>query len=1092
MRHLSSAVVFLILSSMALQSCVEELDITPIERESLTIGGEVFAELCSRLAFEANPKDLDGWESQAFCRGDAAVPDSSTAELKALVSERARLIAAVDDVLVDPLPGELDQVLRDFAPLYDSGQVQTVARSIADVLEALANEPSVTEALSSMGGRQGYVPPEVAARIVRPLIGYDRLNPLLERSFDAFREGGYAEAQWNNLLEAMAPTLRTADLQGLESEIETLRRFAFMERESFSDGTPRYTVHRDLRAVARPAGDTPDQWRAGFVDTNFDAMADVDEYSRFIDSSGKVLDIAAPFPTAGEATSVARDEFRRLKDASGRLVYDYIDGSRTLAGGLVAEIGSVMVASPSAALDLVYPFTALLGPEVTKLQAFDDGSALEFQGYDLSGSPLMDLAYVGTKATTFENVRDTLELVRMGLIDDQAELGAVIGPVLDALDDVADNYDSVSLADNNIMADDLLDVLAEIALEPGLLEELLVALSDPASEPLADFFGDYLYYRDWIGLDPANPNGPPIVRNSQGFNTNFEYADLVNRSDMDVIGNQSIFQRLGHLIHDTKGARFCNKEGAYISMTVAGFLPFRWPLVGDYAECELFEIDDMSVFYVDALLGQASLEFKGAINGVLSVGGVVVDIDAELESNSGIVGFDRTPTQAAIDRLIFGERNEFMGRIIDAPRSSDGAALEIRHPDTIFAWEVPGFVDALQPILRTLDQFDRKDLLPKLLSALHMHWATQQSDSVQTTNASATAFARGTGVVQFEEVIGDLIAEGRILERLPPLLRKLLAKSVNGRPANVILAEGLRDLLLPARNVGLESRDGGNIYEGDGQTVYQRLSPAILLVDALRNLDNATEEAEDDVKRFSAAFRTIARQWVALSADGASFENQRAASLLEATLDFYIGELDAHRGAGDLEEWIDGLYQDLGDVLDDALTVRLIQLLDVLARNDDLRREFELLLAYLTLSVSPNDALDATVATVVDGVQLLQDVARMEPVLRESAVLFDPAEGLVPTVVDLLGQAVEYDTEAALPRAILNMLNPRESAGESSFSALAEIVGKVNRVEPGLDSPWTAEDYALTLRSAARFIRDEDRGLERLFSLLEQRNLSSR
>ena len=143
----------------------------------------------------------------------------------------------------------------------------------------------------------------------------------------------------------------------------------------------------------------------------------------------------------------------------------------------------------------------------------------------------------------------------------------------------------------------------------------------------------------------------------------------------------------------------------------------------------------------------------------------------------------------------------------------------------------------------------------------------------------------------------------------------------------------------------------------------------------------------------------------------------------------------------------------------------------------------------MTLSVSPNDALDATVATVVDGVQLLRDVARIQPVLQESAVLFGAEDGLVRSAVDLLGQAVEYDTGAALPRAILNLLNPRESAGESSFSALAEIVGKVNRVEPGLETPWSSEDYALTLRTAANFIRDEDRGLERLFSLLEQRNL---
>ena len=407
-----TAAVFLFLGSVGLQSCVEPLDITPNERESLDTRRRGFLRALFKAGSSINPKDIDGF-SRSFCRADAPVPSDASLDLQALVSERARLISAVDDALVAPLPEELDQVLRDFAPLYDSGQVQTVARSVADVLEAMANDPTVTEALSSMGGRQGYVPPEVAARIIRPLMGYDRLNPLLERSFEAFRTGGYAEAEWQNLLAAMEPTLPML-ISAVSLRNRDTAAICFMERDAFSDGIPRYTVSRDQRAIAEPAGETPAEWRA-IVDTNFDAMADVDEFSRFVDSNGKALDIAAPFPTADEAPDVARDEFRRLKDASGRLVYDYIDGSKTLAGGLVAEIGNVMVESPQAALDLVYPFTALLGPEVTKLQAFDDGSSLEFQGYDLSGSPLMDLAYVGTKATTFENLRDTLKLVRQTL-----------------------------------------------------------------------------------------------------------------------------------------------------------------------------------------------------------------------------------------------------------------------------------------------------------------------------------------------------------------------------------------------------------------------------------------------------------------------------------------------------------------------------------------------------------------------------------------------------------------------------------------------------------------------------------------------------
>ena len=1089
MHHTFRASLALIVCSIALESCVEPLDITPLSRDSLTLGGEVFAELCSRLALESDPNDLDGWTSQTFCRGDADLPANATPELKALVSEKSRLVRAVDDALVDPLPGELDLVLRRFAPLYDSGQVQTMTRSIADILDALADDPAVTQALSSMGGREGYVPPEVAARIIRPLMGYERLNPLLEKSFEAFRSGGYAETEWQHFLQALEPTLRTIRLEDTTDAIETFQRLAFTSRAAFSDGSPRFTVRRDIRAVAVPAGETPADWRAGFIDADFDAMPDVDEFGRFVDSNGDALSVPAPFPTVGEAQETSRDDYRRLKDASGRLVYDYLDGSQTFLGGVVAEVGSVMVQSPQAALDLVYPLTSLLGPETQKLQAFDDGSSLEFTGYDLSQSPILDLAYVGTEVVKSENVRDLLVLLQSAFVEDQAQLGAVIEPVLDALDTLASDYQDFELAENNILADDLLDVLAEIALEPGLLEDLLIALSDPASEPLADFFGDYLYYRDWIGLDSQNPNGPPVVRNSQGANSNFQYADLVNRSDVDVTGNQSIFQRLGHLIHDTKGARFCNKEGAFISMTVMGFLPFRWPLIGSYTECELFEIPDMSVFYVDALLGKASLEFKGSINGVLTVGGFVVDIDTELEANSGITGFDRTPTQAAIDRLIFGERNEFMNTIMDAPLSSDGAPLESRHPDTIFAWEVPGFVDALQPILQTLDNYDRKDILPKLLSALHMHWATVQSDSIQVLDSGATAFARGTGIVQFEEVLGDLIAEGRILETLPPLLRSLLSKSVKERPANIVISEALRDLLLPARNVGLVSRSGENVFEGDGETVYQRLSPAILMVDALRNLDAAASNAEDDVERFSAAVRTIARQWVGVNAEGTQFENTRAAALVESTLGFIVSEIDTHRSDGDLDEWVAELYDDLNDLMEDALALRLVQLIDVLARNPELRSEFEQLLAYLTLSVSPHDALDATVATMVDGVQLLRDVSRLEPVLRESSVLFASDDGLVRTAVDLLGQAVEYDENAALPRALLNILNPREQVGESSFSALAEIVGKVNRREPGLETPWSADDYALTLKTAANFIRDNDRGLERLFSLLEQRNL---
>ena len=48
-------------------------------------------------------------------------------------------------------------------------------------------------------------------------------------------------------------------------------------------------------------------------------------------------------------------------------------------------------------------------------------------------------------------------------------------------------------------------------------------------------------------------------------------------------------QRIAHLIHDANGVKFCNKQGAQ-SRSVSTF--------GPYDKCELFEIDDLALFYI--------------------------------------------------------------------------------------------------------------------------------------------------------------------------------------------------------------------------------------------------------------------------------------------------------------------------------------------------------------------------------------------------------------------------------------------------------------------------------------------------------------
>ena len=47
--------------------------------------------------------------------------------------------------------------------------------------------------------------------------------------------------------------------------------------------------------------------------------------------------------------------------------------------------------------------------------------------------------------------------------------------------------------------------------------------------------------------------------------------------------------------------------------------PLSYPLWGDgYAECELFEIQDMAKFYVQVILGTGEMEFKDGLVDTLS------------------------------------------------------------------------------------------------------------------------------------------------------------------------------------------------------------------------------------------------------------------------------------------------------------------------------------------------------------------------------------------------------------------------------------------------------------------------------------------
>ena len=121
----------------------------------------------------------------------------------------------------------------------------------------------------------------------------------------------------------------------------------------------------------------------------------------------------------------------------------------------------------------------------------------------------------------------------------------------------------------------------------------------------------------------------------------------VDRTKADTDYNRSLMQRIAHLIHDANGVQFCNKQGA----TALGFT---------FNKCEMFEIDDLALFYIlnmQTNAGNASgsaksgADFCGHLTttNVLFTGGCSTLIGSLV----GIDGFGQFPTPAALNRSLF-------------------------------------------------------------------------------------------------------------------------------------------------------------------------------------------------------------------------------------------------------------------------------------------------------------------------------------------------------------------------------------------------------------------------------------------------------
>jgi hypothetical protein len=243
----------------------------------------------------------------------------------------------------------------------------------------------------------------------------------------------------------------------------------------------------------------------------------------------------------------------------------------------------------------------------------------------------------------------TLAFAKTIVQDHPNDLARLVGDMLWAKK-AADQNTTAKMPPTSTLWDEFIDVTIQVSDEPGLLEDVIRAFGDDATLPLAGAFASEMANKDHFSYDRTNLNGPPVNYGADWASpptatpTATPAHTPVDRTKRDTGDNRSQFQKFVQVLADTNGVTVCNKDGAVLhgrglqflpipglSMIIppanvdapagpanaANPIPLKWfipPLLKSHygtktswAPCELLKIENVATFYLDAILGLASI-----------------------------------------------------------------------------------------------------------------------------------------------------------------------------------------------------------------------------------------------------------------------------------------------------------------------------------------------------------------------------------------------------------------------------------------------------------------------------------------------------
>jgi hypothetical protein len=1152
-RLVNAVLVTTVLTGACLAGCDDNFDTTRVGDPYTSFGGIIYREGCQRVAYtgelaqkaagERQTVDVSGALGKSVCVDNMPPPADAPLKLKAMPGQKDSLIATVDAILPKPFLSDLENFLEQLLPLHDDGTMQTAIKSLGDLLGTMHDDPDFSPALAHLAARNGYRPTKTAAGLVHTVIEYPNIDDFLGKLLGLIAPGGTAETEWKQVLTALSKALHTVQPVPNPGDPERTLRLALnvvlATHPDLASGTARPLVQRDFRGVAMAtmAGGTV---TPPFVDLDGDGLADVDAMGHYVDATGAPLDLPTPFPETGKADTAPRDSLGRALIAQGSTttLYQYLDLDGTVIGGMTREALTLMDPKKDTTLGLVWGASALLGPRATQTKVYTDAGggmidSITYNGYDVTQSAVLDLLHSFVQLLGDPNIDLTLQTTQTLMAQYESPTTRAVGAMLDSADR-GKKHPEAQVPATSTIYDDLMPLLVRILKVPGLAEDLLTAMEDPHVKGFAPMIARLMTSKNQIDFNHAG--GPDF-----NLVNNLDSPEPIDRTSPDTDYNQSLMQRIAHLIHDANGAQFCNKQDASFSLIIN---------FGPYDKCKLFEVDDLALIYVLSMASPSIIQatkgtsreattyakasFREAITDP-TVHGLIFDNgvgDTLLQGQVGITGFTRFPTPKALARSLFlrpNEQSSFMQGTTDPIPCTDGDKFTDAHDKSLFAWETAmvnnpagfpndTFYDAVRPLVDAFAKHDEclqiddktgnclkeqnaAKIFVDLLAMLHEHWHSPASSNFgngyQSTSRAQPRFAYADNVVSYEPLLAEVLGQSDLMPAILGLAPTLNTMTVDGtptgQPARPVLIATARYLLDPgAAPPGLAYRNGmTSTTYSDGVTPVPQVTPYYLIADAYAHkravLGALTSGAQADAWRTSTSALVDQMLTVEKVGNNYQFKNRRVHAVTLVLLDFVRGRLASHTQAGDVDQWVHtGLTQDLTDVLGSPTFAAMGDFVTKVEADPDARDQLYQLLQYLVDEADNDLVFQTALTTLADQVQTFLDDPDLVPVARVLGSAMDPVTGPTNAQLTLVKKARDVDTKKAL-LTILRNLYRQNSDGVYPASDLADILSELNRVQPGKGGALDAADYKTMLGEIQNFLLDDQRGFTRFLNIVRAR-----